>query len=332
MKKQLMLILLGCGLAYGLDSQNISRIEYFIDSDPGFGKATAVSVTQSVDVSASFSPNVSVLPVGIHNLFVRSQDANGSWSVTNASMFYCVGNMVNPNISRIEYFFDIDPGFGKATAVSFTPSADVAIGFSPNISTLAAGIHNLYVRSQDANGIWSVTNTNLIYSTGNQMIPNITRIEYFFDTDPGFGKAISLPITPASDIANSTYNLNTSTLSLGTHQLMLRSLDASGNWSITNSLSFTKSVTELISLCGDISAGYKVFPNPSHELFHLQYPSDQTIKRINLIDMSGSSIQVKIFNQLNEKQIDVSGIKPGNYFISIVSDKGLVYKKVIVDQ
>src|SRR5262245_51798019 len=64
--------------------------------------------------------------------------------------------------------------------------------------------------------------------------PNLTRAEYFFDSDPGFGNGIAISIPTASVISNANSSADISSLSPGIHQLFIRVKDASGNWSITN--------------------------------------------------------------------------------------------------
>ena len=66
-------------------AQNVTQVEYFFDSDPGFGNGTQVTVTPSTNiVSLAFNANVASLSNGMHMLFVRSKDANGAWSITNS--------------------------------------------------------------------------------------------------------------------------------------------------------------------------------------------------------------------------------------------------------
>ena len=60
-------------------------------------------------------------------------------------------------VSRAEYFFDSDPGFGNGTKTAFTPADSITL--TQNIivpGNLAGGLHNLYVRVQDQEGTWSM--------------------------------------------------------------------------------------------------------------------------------------------------------------------------------
>ena len=46
---------------------------------------------------------------------------------------------------------------------------------------------------------------------------NINKVEYFFDTDPGFGNGTSVPVTPTPDLTNLSFNINIVTLPQGFH-------------------------------------------------------------------------------------------------------------------
>jgi hypothetical protein len=151
-------VLLLCSiLAAGQNT--IKNLEYFVDTDPGFGKANAVSIT-SATVLNNIPVNVDIagLSNGLHNLYFRSRNDNG-WSQTNRWLF--IKQQVNAaSVNKLEYFLDNapDPGFGNATDVPITPGTTVSnIGLPVNISGLTDGLHNVYLRSRDNNGRWSTT-------------------------------------------------------------------------------------------------------------------------------------------------------------------------------
>ncbi len=242
---QKLIALIGCYCWFlQLTAQpNIVAAEYFINTDPGFGKASPIVISSPLNNIANlqFSAAVGSLPQGVHSLFIRSRDANGKWSVTNRFVFFKPPSTVSvgaPNIVKAEYFFDTDPGFGLATNIPITAGADVQnVNFGINISGLSVGLHSLFIRSRDANGKWSVTSRQLMYkpvatiATANS---NIVKAEYFFDTDPGFGLATNIPITAGADVQNINLEADISGLSTGVHSLFIRSRNANGVWSITN--------------------------------------------------------------------------------------------------
>lgn len=68
--------------------QQIVQAEYFIDTDPGLGNGTAISITPGLDVSnIPLNINTTALSVGPHNFYVRSRSADGKWSLTNLRTF-----------------------------------------------------------------------------------------------------------------------------------------------------------------------------------------------------------------------------------------------------
>ncbi|MFD2718219.1 T9SS type A sorting domain-containing protein [Hymenobacter monticola] len=223
---------------------NVTKVEYFIDADPGFGAATDVPVTPGTDLSGvAFNLSLSGLSAGFHQLGVRSRDASGQWSLTSRRTFYYEPAALNtlPNVTKVEYFIDSDPGFGAAVDVPVTAATDVSgVAFNVNISGLTAGFHQLGVRSQDANGQWSLTNRRTFYyePAALNTLPNVTKVEYFIDAEPGFGNGTDVTVTAATDISGLAFNVNLSSLTAGFHSLSVRSRDANGKWSLTNVRSF----------------------------------------------------------------------------------------------
>jgi hypothetical protein len=141
-------------------------------------------------------------------------------------------------ISRVEYFFDApDPGFGKGTSISVTNAVDIKNQTaSLSTSSLANGLHTLFVRSQNSAGKWSVTNGVLFLKRDDQL-HNITKVEYFIDNEPGFGNGTAIPISPSSNISQNAV-IDIQSIAPGYHSLFIRSMNAIGNWSITNQSAF----------------------------------------------------------------------------------------------
>ncbi|MEO7312029.1 MAG: hypothetical protein ABIX01_16625 [Chitinophagaceae bacterium] len=241
MQKIIAIVVCWCWCWQANAQPNITAAEYFIDTDPGFGNATSITITTpSPNISdQAFSVPISGLSQGIHHLFIRSKNANSRWGVTNRFVFYksSSGGAAPGNIVKAEYFFDTDPGFGNAINIPVTPGVDIQnITFAAALDLLPAGLHSLFIRSKNAGGVWGVTNRQLLYKPGgNSGTPsNIVKAEYFFDTDPGFGSAINIPVTPGADVQNIGFAAALDTLSQGIHSLYIRSKNANGVWGITN--------------------------------------------------------------------------------------------------
>lgn len=224
---------------------DLTRVEYFLDTDPGFGAATNVPITAAADLSnVVFAAPLGSLSAGFHQLGVRSQDNTGKWSLTNRRSFFYEPATAStlPNVVKAEYFIDADPGFGVATDIPVgTPAADVSgLAFAVNLSSLSAGFHQLGVRSQDANGKWSLTSRRAFFyePATSSTLPDVTKVEYFIDTDPGFGAATDVPVTAAADVSGVAVAVPLGSLSPGFHRLNVRSRDANGKWSLTTVRAF----------------------------------------------------------------------------------------------
>ena len=69
------------------------------------------------------------------------------------------------------------------------------------------------------------------FSVATVFSQNITKAEYFIDTDPGQGKGTPVINFAPGDIVNFSFDIPTTTLSDGFHFLATRVYDAEGKWS-----------------------------------------------------------------------------------------------------
>lgn len=60
----------------------------------------------------------------------------------------------------------------------------------------------------------------------------IAYVEYYFDEDPGFGNGTPISVGPGTEISAVSVDLATVSLSKGVHQLVIRSKDINGIWSL----------------------------------------------------------------------------------------------------
>lgn len=139
-----------------VNAQQITKVEYFIDTDPGFGSGTSVTITSANNLTKNFTASLTGVAEGIHVLYIRAMDENGHWGIPVSKPFILQNIASNPNITRIEYYFNTDPGYGNGTAVTISSANDATGSFTADISGLAAGSHKLFVRAKDSNNKWSV--------------------------------------------------------------------------------------------------------------------------------------------------------------------------------
>ncbi len=260
---RLYLLLTGMLLCFGastLRAQNVSKLEYFIDVDPGFGSGINVTVTPDTVVATSFQFNVTALTQGFHNLYFRSfvnpyqviadgkTITKGGWSLSSVRTFYkevlVAQNGALPNVTAGEFYVDEDPGFGKATNIPVTAGTDITnAGFTFEVTGLAVGFHNLYVRFKDVGGKWSSSHVRNFYKEevviGNGATSNITAGEFFMDADPGFGKGNAISVAPGAT-ASTNFTIDITSLTAGFHNLHMRFKDATGKWSLASIRNFYK--------------------------------------------------------------------------------------------
>jgi hypothetical protein len=317
-----------------VNANNIVKAEYFFNTDPGFGKATAIAgFTPSTDVaSIPVSINLSSIPNGVNNLYVRAQDGNGNWCITNVIPFVKVDVSI-PDIVRAEYFINTDPGFGKATPITLPVSADInKQALILDILSTPLGVNTLFVRTEDSKGNWSLTNYfAFIKGTAESEISPVSMLEYYIDIDPGFGKGTPVSLVPPAQNINSyAFDADVSSVAMNTmHNLFVRARDANGVWSLTNIVSFKKMSGVGMDEYLDASAAFKAFPNPAFDKITVQCSPAQKMDKIELMDIHGKFIQVQSSGNSTEKQIDMSKLTKGIYFIRITSGNDNVFKKVV---
>ncbi len=86
-KLNLIVCLLTLLLSNAIAAQTIVLAEYYIDSDPGFGNAITIDISNpsemlelDIDLPIDIDP-------GIHTLYIRAKDENGMWSISDGRNF-----------------------------------------------------------------------------------------------------------------------------------------------------------------------------------------------------------------------------------------------------
>ena len=215
------------------DAVKPARISYWIDND-----TLAVGKQPISGSSVELTVSVANQGVGQHTFHCRLQDSVGGWTPIYSYDFtieeLCDTLTYQPAVA--EYFFDCDPGYGRGKPLSQVGTD--TLHFVLSIEGLQTGAHMLYVRSADERGKWSSTTGRPIYVRP-VTDEHFTAIEYYFDdTDPGQGKATSVPL-PAGTAGQVTFTLNLDGLAVGAHTLNVRAKNSHGLWSPVSTEPFT---------------------------------------------------------------------------------------------
>ena len=236
MKIQFITWLCCCSVILGF-GQSIDKIEYFFNTDPGFDNGIDITPNaNSGDLTQTTSINIGSL-LGFNSLYIRTMDNTGTWTMYEKRIFYVTDFMLQTiagEITAAEYFFNTDPGFGNGTSLPIDPNTgDLTQSYVIPVGSLT-GFNSLYIRTKDEFDVWSIYEKRIFYVTDftPQVIASeITRAEYFFNTDPGFDNGTDINIDPNSGDVTQVIDIPTN-LPVGFNSLYIRVLDDFGVWSL----------------------------------------------------------------------------------------------------
>lgn len=262
-----LLFVLGSYLSHSQTS--VTAMEYFIDDDPGVGNATSVDISAGTTFNESFTIASSGgdLTEGFHVLVIRVQDASNRWSMLEAKTFYVSpSDPINTSqISAGEYFLDTDPGYGEGTAFSVTAGVNIDDSFTILSSggDLTEGFHNLVIRLQDENSVWGMQESKVFFVVNSDPISTSTVVaaEYYVDSDPGFGMANSITLTSGTDV-DFNFTITSAELGAGFHNIVIRTQDDGGVWSMQESKAIYVTNADPISTAQVVNAEYFIDSDP----------------------------------------------------------------------
>ena len=311
----------------------IKKAEYFIDTDPGFGLAVPIPVsTPAKRLSLSFNVNASGLSQGFHMMVLRARDQLNRWSNSRQQVFYVykVQSATVAKINKAEYFIDTDPGFGKAVAVPVTiPGKRVSLSFNVNTSGLTQGFHMMVVRAHDELGRWSNTRQQVFYfyKVIPPVVSNISGIEYFIDTDPGFGKGTPVSVAVPGRRATADFIANLNGLTSGDHIIYIRARDALKRWSHSFAQAFTLTISDFVK--EEVVSWFRMYPNPNEGNFKIDFADLQNRPiKVTINDLNGRTVYS---NELEGEIISLSVDLPdGTYLLTVESGNQHFNQKLII--
>jgi hypothetical protein len=314
-------------------AQDIDYAEYFIDSDPGYESATPIGVSATgSDISLDFNADIAVLQPGIHYLVIRARDDQGQWSQGSNTVFYLVESpdVSGSRVGQAEYFIDTDPGFGNAISIPVpTPGENLTLQISPGLEGLDQGIHYMHFRARDLSGRWGsgMNAVFLILDMPSSAESEIQQVEYFIDTDPGFGLGTPVLLPSTGRDLTIDFSVSLTGMSDGDHVLYIRAKNALHQWGQVYAEAFSYTST---GTGEGVKSLFKVYPNPSTDRIQIEL-SDQASNgfRLKLVDMNGKLVyEREIQNNLCELDLELPA---GMYLLHIESAGRSFSQKIILE-
>lgn len=247
--KYLAVVLFGVVLFFSTSqAQTITELEYFFNSDPGFGSGTSISVTE-VDGEVNYEGSIttSSLSRGLHTLFIRAKNSNEEWGLPIRKLILVDQGSIK-EVEAMEYFFNEDPGVGMGTEIPVSQALELDLETTISTSGISRGIHTLYLRAKFTDGNWGfpIKRMVLIDQSDPNTVNEIVAAEYFFNTDPGFASATPISIVAGTDI-EATFTIPSSNLPIGDQTLFIRVQDSDGVWGLYSSKSFALSEVPVLA-------------------------------------------------------------------------------------
>jgi hypothetical protein len=216
-------------------SQNIDRLEYFLDNDPGVGNGINLPFSPSLQKELNnYSFNI---PQSLFNaagkLFIRARYDNGNWGIVFEKPIVNAPIPTNA-IVKAEYFINSDPGFGSGVNIPITTGqVDLTnVTFTIPSASMTAGTDYLFVRTKNEAGVWSEIIMKQLDNIPAVQSPAIVKAEYFINSDPGYGNGINIPITAGQvGLTNVAFTIPNASMTAGTDYLFVRIKNEVGVWS-----------------------------------------------------------------------------------------------------
>jgi transcription elongation factor Elf1 len=238
---------------------DINKYSFYIDSVTTVNEQTqsfAAAATNSIPAQAI---NLTGTATGVHQLYAKVTDVTGKPSIMNVGNFYMEGDNryqnappIPVNINRYEFFIDSVTNV-NIQPLSFTANTtNTTVNHSIDLTGVLPLplIHYLYARVYDVNNVPSIINlgqftmeSTFRYPNATPVAPALQNMEYFIDTDPGYGLAtpITIPGSNTTEVLNNISISIPTTLTVGIHYFHIRSKQ--NPWSIDNVVPFDNIVT-----------------------------------------------------------------------------------------
>ena len=331
-------------------AQRVDNAEYFWDTDPGAGNATAMSAQDGAfdEALEGIFLNTAALPsLGTHTLGIRVKDQNTNWGPVFRVAIVIEPSVVTApdiNVTEAEFFWDTDPGEGNGTPMlAFDGNFNDALeAISLQTSALPAdGVHILSVRAQDVNAVWSTPFHVVVEVWGGSVtFPDITvtAAEYYVNMDPGTGNGTPmLAVDGNFDAALEAIKGGgiPAPVTSGVNVLWLRARDTHDEWgpsfgvvvNIDTTTTGTVGTEELV-----FHNEVRIAPNPTNAGDGFVVLLDPPVEklRVHVLDAAGRIVMDRAFTSTRRIEIPLQDAAAGVYQVGIFMDGVPRWERLVV--
>ncbi len=335
---------------------DVNKYSFYIDSIRTVNEQAISFAPVSSNLIPAQSINLTGVISGVHQLYAKVINLSGNPSIINLGIFYFEGDnfyrntpTTAANINRYEFF--IDSVKNNALPLSFAATSNNTTSNTPiNLTSVLPGTHQLYAKVFDINNKQSIVNLgnftmDLIYRYTNPSTPapNLQNMEYYIDTDPGYGLATPIVLS-GSNVNETLSNIGiaiSTSLSTGTHYLHLRSKQ--NPWSIDNAIPFDVLVTTPVTwlyvkaqlLNNQTSINWATANETNTSSFEIEWSRDGlSFNKISEANAAGNSSVVTNYNFIHPnpisgfnyyriKQIDLNGTFKYSIIVKVLQSKNI---------
>ena len=315
------------------DNIKLTYAEYFFDTDPGNGSATAFPAFTAADsIDQTQTPSITSLTAGSHTLNIRVRNSLGLYSIAESRSF------------------DICSAFPTA---NFTYD-EVCTGTPTTFTNATTGSDNSTMYKWDIKADGTIESTNKDTTQYNLTAETNVKLIAYNSQKCSDTVIIAVPVKPTPDmpaitkygadslsasLSGVTYNwyLNGNTLDLHTKNIKPA---AAGNYTVEAVLNGCISAisgnynfvgTGIGNLTLD---GYKIYPNPSNGSFTVEFGYSGTDDiNISIVNQSGAELYSTILKAQPFIRWDANlpGIfRAGVYYIKFTSNSKVLVQKMVV--
>ncbi|MEO0899618.1 MAG: T9SS type A sorting domain-containing protein [Bacteroidota bacterium] len=313
-------------------SQTIDRFEYFFDNDPGYGQGGSLSVTlPSNQPEESYVIPTSGLTPGFHVLYLRAYNPDSQrWSHTLSRAVYLFPSQTDKHLTNLEYFVDVDPGFGLGTSIPIdSVDSSIDINYLVNLSSIEPGAHELFIRSKNERGEWSFINKQAFCVAPGGSLDSLIRIEYRYTHTSGISQIFNYTLPNPFPSIELDFVADTSFLkSSGPYTICAQVYTQQGKYS-------TKGCSDFNFLGGPNSISHSekwvftLYPNPSNGIVKISLHEKPKINvTASVIAPQGGEVK-KFILQDQSNEVDLSGLSRGLYLI-VLQDGAKVFSKPLL--